>query len=668
MAGAVPLDDLPDSLRGNIVPADDLPVASTTPKKKSWAERMFPELAQPTARLDPLTAQNQGNADAGAALINLGMDSTVNLPGQFAGFLGKVAGQVGRNFNPAIDPAAWRQAVTQRTTIPTTQRGQEVMAEAVAPAAAAWERNIAPTLERYPALGAAAETAGTALEGAGWALGIKAAMPRVASASNNIVTAFSKGGALRPQRLTAEQVLAQQAGNAGSQGAAAAVPQIQNANPAIRRAVEQAGNKGGKVNQAALGRQMQADSLPVKITLTEGQATGDVTKLSHERNLRGTTPKLADHFNQQNRQLVDNLQVIRDKVGPDVFTTNAVEHADEIIRSYKRLDSELSADIRGKYKALADANGGSLPIESSAFLKQASDSLRRENKSAYLPPEIKRTLANIQKSAKVDIAQNPMMNQTTVTKTGGMTFGQFENLRTDLAAASRKAERAGDGNAKAAIALVRDALENMTLPPGAENLKPLADAARTAARNRFQMIEADPAYKAAVNKTVRPDLYVRRFIINGDRDKVSLMRQNLKDDAIAGQTISVAALDHLRNGARVSPDWNGNFSQAGFAKTLQQLDPKRQTLFAPDISETLDNLRDVASHIQSQPAGSFVNNSNTFVAGVAKYGAGAAEGVANVAAGGIPVGTWTKQSIEKLVGGRRVDKMIAPGAGIAVKK
>lgn len=165
--------------QAQVQPQEQPQVAPPAPvpqnKPNSWAERMFPELAQPTARLDPLAAQNQGNADAGAALINLGADSTVNLPGQLLGFGAKVLGQLGRNVDPSIDPAAWRQAVTQRTTIPTTQRGQEVMAEAVAPATAAWERNVTPTLERYPALGAAAETAGTALEGAGWALGIRGA-------------------------------------------------------------------------------------------------------------------------------------------------------------------------------------------------------------------------------------------------------------------------------------------------------------------------------------------------------------------------------------------------------------------------------------------------------------------------------------------------------------
>lgn len=160
---------------GKIREAQQAQDAAVSSRPKTWFEHMFPELAPPTSRLDPLEAQNQGTADAGAALINFGADSTVNLPGQFLGFGAKVAGQVGRNIDPSIDPSAWRQAVAQRTTIPTTQRGQEVMSEAVDPAAAAWERNVSPLLTRYPALGAAAETAGTALEGVGWAMGIRGA-------------------------------------------------------------------------------------------------------------------------------------------------------------------------------------------------------------------------------------------------------------------------------------------------------------------------------------------------------------------------------------------------------------------------------------------------------------------------------------------------------------
>jgi len=63
-----------------------------------------------------------------------------------------------------------------------------------------------------------------------------------------------------------------------------------------------------------------------------------------------------------------------------------------------------------------------------------------------------------------------------------------------------------------------------------------------------------------------------------------------------------------------------------------------------------------------------VNNSNTFVAGAAEYGASAAEGAANVAAGGVPVGTWVRKAGQKFKTGKELDNILSPGAGIAVGK
>lgn len=485
------------------------------------------------------------------------------------------------------------------------------------------------------------------------------AVPFAAQAGVNA----TRGAFARKPQLTAEQTLSQQMGGQGSQGAAAAVPDLSRASPELRSAVVAAGKKGG-VNMSALEKQQQAQSLPVPVKLTAGQATGDPVMISREQNMRGAQPRLAERFAEQNRQLVENLQAVREQVGPDVFTTNAVEHADSLIQSYRKIDKALSADIGAKYKALADANGGQLPIDGNAFLKAAAENLSKNNKARFLPPEIKRTLADIAKKKRVET--NPLTFDKVTSS--GMTFGEFENLRTTLAAASRQAERAGNGNAVGAIAQVRDALENMPLPAGSEGLKGLADAARNASRARFEMLAQDPAYKAAVNKTVRPDLFVRRFVLNGDAAKVDLMRRNLASDPVAGQTISVAALEHLRDAARISSDWKGNFTQAGFSKMLQQLDPKAKSLFTPEALETLSNLRDVASNTMFQPKGSFVNNSNTFVAGAAEYGASAAEGAANVAAGGVPVGTWVRKAGQKFKTGKELDNILSPGAGIAVGK
>src|SRR5262249_44813035 len=114
----------------------------------------------------------------------------------------------------------------------------------------------------------------------------------------------------------------------------------------------------------------------------------------------------------------------------------------------------------------------------------------------------------------------------------------------------------------------------------------------------------------------------------------------------------------------IGPDWTGNFSQARFNKTLRALDPKLGSLVNPGTAEQLQTLGNVARYTQAQPRGSFVNNSNTFTAGAADYGASGLEGVANVAAHGVPVGTWTRKALSKAAAGRRVKATLAPGAGL----
>lgn len=91
------------------------------------------------------------------------------------------------------------------------------------------------------------------------------------------------------------------------------------------------------------------------------------------------------------------------------------------------------------------------------------------------------------------------------------------------------------------------------------------------------------------------------------------------------QALSLATLDHLRDAACIAAIGSGNFAQAGYNKALQNLSPKLGSLVDPETAETLQNFGDVARYTQSQPRGSFVNNSNSTVAKIAKYGGGAIE-------------------------------------------
>ena len=420
--------------------------------------------------------------------------------------------------------------------------------------------------------------------------------------------------------------------------AAAASPQLANVSPELRQVVSQS---RGSLNSEALNRHIQAESLPVPVRLTEGQATQNPVTLSQEVNSRGTVPGLAERYNEQNGALVQNLQELRDRVGPDVFSTNPVEHGDTLIASYKAKDAAAQAAITEKYQALKDANGGNFPVDGQQFVSNADKALSSNMKRPFLPSGVRTTIDEFRDGSTP------------------MTFENFENLRTTLAAEARKASRSGDGNAAAAVNLVREQLESLPMAGGSAKVKALADTARSAAKARFDALREDPAYNAAVNDSVTPDRFVNRFVINGARDDVATMRANLADDPTALQTMSVATLDHLRNQAVGT---TGNFRQSGYNKALQGLDPKLNSLVDRETSEHLANLGEVARNVQAQPSGSFVNNSNTAVA-AANMGKSIAEQAVNAKTLGIG-GTLGRKFLEGRAARAAAEKSLAPGAGI----
>jgi hypothetical protein len=439
------------------------------------------------------------------------------------------------------------------------------------------------------------------------------------------------------------------AGNPQSISAAAATPQFGKASPELQAAFNEASAAQragtGSANMEAVNRHLEAESLPVPIRLTKGQAGQNPAQISLEMNNRSRLPGVTERLNEQNQGLVDNLQAVRDQVGERVFSSSPAEHGDTLIKAYQDKDAAVKADIKAKYQALTDANGGKFPVDGKTLVDNADAALAKQYKARFLPSEVRGMLDDFR---------------------GGMDFEGFENLRTTLAAATRKAARSGDGNAEAALNIVREQAEQLPMQGGSANLKGLANQARSAAKARFDALREDPAYKAAVDESVDPDKFVGRFVTGAgaSRDSVALMRKNLAGNDSALSTMSVAALDYLRDGARVGAK-GGNFSQYGYNKALQSLQDKSPSLFDPRTRETLDTLGNVANYTQFQPRGSFVNNSNTTVAARAKeFGKTVAEQAINAKFGGLPVGSWVRGKLDARAAKQAADEILKPGAGI----
>ena len=453
---------------------------------------------------------------------------------------------------------------------------------------------------------------------------IKAALPEY---TIEAVTPGSVGAAAVPTETTIKAALA-------------------SASPELKQAVSNI--PPNKVNVPVLQRHIEADSLPEPVRLTNGQATGDVSQLSMEQNRRGADPELAARFNEQNGQLIKNMDAIREIAAPDAYGTKTIENSDSLIDTYKKLDAERNTVINQKYQALRDAAGGEFPIDAPALLDNVKAALKKD------------LLSN-------DAPASQMAELSRMAADKSMTFEDYLSLRRNLGDIARTS---ADGTTRRAASLMIQELENLPLQDGAKQLKPLADEARSAAKARFQMLEKDPAYKAAVEDSVAPDKFMEKFVVNGTRDNVKTMIDQLGRDSVAHQHMSAGTLNWLREKAI---DSSGNFSQAAFNKALNQLDKseKLNLVFNPDASSTLKTLGNVAHYTQAQPKGAFVNNSNTLVGAMAERAAGGLEAAANAIGGGkfgIPVGSMVRGQVQKFKAAKETKKALEPGAGVTSLK
>lgn len=622
-----------DFFAGNVNVDDD----DAQPKEPSFWQR-FSKLAfapSPESLLsDKLTPEQVATAGAGAAEGTASAASAI--PAALAGGLNMSASLLGgRGADESL--ARFDQTRNFLTYDPRTPLGDEAAAgiaegqNLLGPAQIHWSADKVFDLTGSPTAATVAETGGNAA--------LMLAGGKLARTGSKAAP-FERPQAFKP--ATAQEALNTAAANQ-SMGAAGAAVDLQKLSPTLRTAVEQAVKQtGGAVNPEVLARQVQADSLPVKVNLSEGQALADPRLISVEMNARGKHEIYSKGFEAQNKALTENLRAMRDESGPEVFSTNAVEHADTLIGRYKAIDEAANADISQKYEALRDAAGGDFPIDTQGLLVNVRTALKKDLTTSKAPADV---MALLEEKAGA----------------GAMSLEDFEGLRTSLARIQRSA---ADGQERHAAGVIRRQIEEMPLAPGAEQLKGLADTARAAARDRFAALEADPAYKAAVNDSVAPDAFVRKYVIAGTRDNVARLSQAMSGDERAVQTLKVAILDHLRSAAGIDTGYNGNFTQAGYNKALQSLEPKLGSLLDTNTAETARTLGDVARYTQFQPKGSFVNNSNTLVGAAAEKAADALEGVINYKTGGIPIASHIRKSMNEGKVRKQAEKTFAPGAGL----
>ena len=408
--------------------------------------------------------------------------------------------------------------------------------------------------------------------------------------------------------MTAEQIVAQTAPSMGAAGASAPLNFV---SPELRSAIV---DTGGAINKDALARHLDTEQLllpdgSTPLRLRKGQATNDAQQISDEKNMRAdkdTQGLLTDSITDQDQKLVASQGEIRRQATPDIVQRSNQEHGQALVDAIKDQDNKTVLDIRAKYKALADANGGAIPIDTGATIDGIDAKLQR----GYLT-----------KTAQENGVVSSVMDDLRSGRP--MDFESFENARTRLAEVQRQG-----GSDSAAAGIVRDALENMQLPKGAEKLKALADNARSAAKARFDTIDQNPAYEAAINDNVPKrgglhvvgapsplaDSFMDRYVLgngqNASKAYVARLKATLTDPMV-GRSIEAATLNKLRDAAGIDVFGNGSFRNASYRNQLNSLAPKYDVLMSPDSIEASERLKRVSGYVTDEPKASSTNRSNT---------------------------------------------------------
>ena len=401
-----------------------------------------------------------------------------------------------------------------------------------------------------------------------------------------------------------------------------------------------------QTNVPTFMRHIEADSLRVPVRLTEGQATGDIVKLSNEQNRRGKDPELAQRFNEQNGLLIENINEIRQGAAPDAYGTKIIENSQGIIDAYKAIDKNLNIGIDANYKALRDANGGQFPVDAPQLLKNIQSELKKELLTNEAPAG---QFKELQRLADNNI----------------MTLEDYLSLSRNLGDIARTNT---DGNTRRAAGLMIKEMEKLPLQKEAAAVIPLANKARASAKERFDMIKKDPAMKAAVDDTIPADKYLQKFVVNGVNKNIATMVNHLGKDSVAHQHMASGTINFLKDKAGIVGE-NGNFTQAGYNRALKNLDDVKnlEQIFTPEIASELKTLGNVARYTQEQPRGVFINNSNTLVGALAekaKQGIGvAAEGGLNMAVPFLQLGTTVKEMRARRANKAQVRQALELGAG-----
>lgn len=373
----------------------------------------------------------------------------------------------------------------------------------------------------------------------------------------------------------------------------------------------------GNLDNDALARLAHFRSIGA--TPLRGDVTMNASDVTLQRNLAKTQanqrfpsgPNLAEIQQDNARRVLSTIEGIEHPATAAEAGTAAQSVIAGKDAAYRTAENEL-------YRQARASAGRDLPLDSRGFVDRAFANLTANNRAPWLPETVKQVLNTLSRGD------------------GSFTVDTIDQLKTLLAQESRAT---ANGNTKAALSAVRQALDDITLSvraPQTGSAMPMTgdmaarlqqaqgvaddlgaatlgkfDAARATARERRTWQESGRFIEDAL-EGMDPERWSRLHVDRatlGDLTKLRAELGTANPQAIAATRRQFVNLIIDRGRADTEV---GKFSGAAMERAIEQIGlPKLKLFFSQDELQQLRSAIKVAKFMQAQPIGSAVNNSNS---------------------------------------------------------
>jgi hypothetical protein len=367
----------------------------------------------------------------------------------------------------------------------------------------------------------------------------------------------------------------------------------------LKTQVQDAITSGKKVDTKALERLTQAQTLPVPVPMLRGQITRDPMHYAAEQNLRGIQgigEPIKETITAQNRALIANLDEIGAAKGGDIISGGKLA-----IDTLKAADKAAQDGVKGAYSAFKNATGKELDVPLAGL---AQDYAKTSKEFGEAIPAVIRG-----KFEALGLMSGKARQTLTISDAEGLIKSINRNYDPKNIVQARALDELRQGVQRAISDGAGASAEGTAAAA-------LAKAARSAAKDRFNVIDSTPGLKAALRGD-EPDKFIQRFVLQGNVAEIKNMMGVL-------EKASPEAAEGLRNslvnfikGRVTGLNNEGTFSQAqlkGFVKD-PNMSARLSQVLGPEKMAQLKQLNAVAENALFAPTGAAVNRSNTASAG-----------------------------------------------------